>query len=489
MSGKRKAETDGASMDTDKIVQEALREVEERKKAKKQAQTGIPAKDPSKKGKTLEELEQEEGGIIKESQVPMAQLKRAQKRKGKGQMGETELVGDEEIQEVEEALEVEEEDGITLEPFNLAQERRDGYFDEGGHYVEHKNKDEEEVEKDAWFADSKDKVVSAEVRRKIEEQQAREAAAEAAPAMSGAQAAALKRQIADLLQPGETVTEALKRLRPPAPKPVRKSKKNKQQPGEKAEKPQRAEKTPEEVAALAAFNTITEAASALMDSGELDVYSTCREEFQRAAALFAPAADIFADADGDEDMFGDDFAAAKQEGAGPSTGGPSGVNGHTAASTAEAAAAAPSAAAPATTATQAAGTGLDEGTGPVQDLSAVPPASTQQKAVEEVDYGSWPIKELRRFLTERGQDPTGIVEKNDLVAKVKELAERGPDGELPAEAPAGYTFDPSSGYFYNAESGLYYDASSGGYYSGSTSKWYNYDAASGQYHEWAGAGS
>ncbi len=68
---------------------------------------------------------------------------------------ETELVGDEEIHEVEEALEVEEEDGITLEPFNLAQERRDGYFDEGGHYVEHKNKDEEEVEKDAWFADSK----------------------------------------------------------------------------------------------------------------------------------------------------------------------------------------------------------------------------------------------------------------------------------------------------------------------------------------------
>lgn len=73
---------------------------------------------------------------------------------------------------------------------------------------------------------------------------------------------------------------------------------------------QMAEKTPEDLAALAAFNAITEAASALMDSGELDVYSTCREEFQRAAALFAPAADIFADADGgDDDMFGDGFAA------------------------------------------------------------------------------------------------------------------------------------------------------------------------------------
>ncbi len=69
-----------------------------------------------------------------------------------------------------------------------------------------------------WRADA---VVSAAVRRKIEEQQAREAAAEAAPDMSGAQAAALKRQIAGLLQPGETVTEALKRLRPPAPKPAR----------------------------------------------------------------------------------------------------------------------------------------------------------------------------------------------------------------------------------------------------------------------------
>ncbi len=36
-----------------------------------------------------------------------------------------------------------------------------------------------------------------------------------------------------------------------------------------------------------------------------------------------------------------------------------------------------------------------------------------------MDYASWPIKELRRFLTERGQDPAGIVEKADLVARVR----------------------------------------------------------------------
>lgn len=35
------------------------------------------------------------------------------------------------------------------------QERQEGYFDEGGSYVEHNNKDEEEAEKDAWFSSAK----------------------------------------------------------------------------------------------------------------------------------------------------------------------------------------------------------------------------------------------------------------------------------------------------------------------------------------------
>ena len=40
------------------------------------------------------------------------------------------------------------------------------------------------------------------------------------------------------------------------------------------------------------------------------------------------------------------------------------------------------------------------------------------READAVDYARWPIKELRRFLTERGADPAGIVEKDDLVAKV-----------------------------------------------------------------------
>lgn len=46
---------------------------------------------------------------------------------------------------------------------------------------------------------------------------------------------------------------------------------------------------------------------------------------------------------------------------------------------------------------------------------------TSAPEAEQVDYSAWPIKELRRFLTERGKDPSGIVEKADLVAQVGAL--------------------------------------------------------------------
>jgi translation elongation factor EF-Tu-like GTPase len=67
-----------------------------------------------------------------------------------------------------------------------------------------------------------DAVVSEAVRRQILERQKREQEADAAPVMSGAQAAALKRELADILEPGETVTEALKRLRPPPQRATKK---------------------------------------------------------------------------------------------------------------------------------------------------------------------------------------------------------------------------------------------------------------------------
>ena len=43
--------------------------------------------------------------------------------------------------------------------------------------------------------------------------------------------------------------------------------------------------------------------------------------------------------------------------------------------------------------------------------------ATESQA-EQVDYAAWPVKELRRFLSERGVNSSGIVEKADLVAQV-----------------------------------------------------------------------
>lgn len=55
-------------------------------------------------------------------------------------------------------------------------------------------------------------VVSETVKRQILERQQRMAAAEEAPEMSKPQTAALQRDIAAVLLPGETVTKALQRL-------------------------------------------------------------------------------------------------------------------------------------------------------------------------------------------------------------------------------------------------------------------------------------
>ena len=49
---------------------------------------------------------------------------------------------------MEERLAAPADGGVALEPFNLEQERAEGFFDEEGHYVE--KKDEEE--RDAWLA-------------------------------------------------------------------------------------------------------------------------------------------------------------------------------------------------------------------------------------------------------------------------------------------------------------------------------------------------
>lgn len=53
------------------------------------------------------------------------------------------------MEEAEEIADRDQDDGVKLEPFNLATEREEGFFDESGHYVEHKPDNEDET--DAWL--------------------------------------------------------------------------------------------------------------------------------------------------------------------------------------------------------------------------------------------------------------------------------------------------------------------------------------------------
>ncbi|KAL3136915.1 hypothetical protein ABBQ32_006522 [Trebouxia sp. C0010 RCD-2024] len=486
MDGKRK-------LDTDDIVAKAMEEEEGRKRLKK---TGAPAQ-----GKANKELRSEadatEGGTVKEDLVTSAQHTRALQRKRKAKNAEDTDIPTH-VEEAEELLDREEDDGVKLEPFNLAQERAEGFFDESGHYVENKKDDADET--DAWLGSEDAAVVSETVRQRILDRQRRMAAAEDAPEMSKPQTAALQRNIAAILMPGESVTRALQRL----------GKQDKRPAGKRNREVQlQIERTAEQKElARQQFEQLTEAASTLMDSGDLDVYSQKKEDFERAAALLAPAGDMFGE---DDDMFAentendDPQPAATSSSADPR---PSALTtprvsfsfpeimADSSGSTPRLHSVSPTEnqgqqlqqGEPASTAAQKAqhvgnGTAAEQVEAAQNGDAAQFSLGKPQQEEPEVDYHSWPIKELRRFLTERGMDCAGIVEKRELADKVKEAAAQGPQGQG-AAVPAGYAYDPSSGYHYNADTQMYFDSKTGAYYSGADSKWYLYDASAQQFQEW-----
>jgi CD2 antigen cytoplasmic tail-binding protein 2 len=416
--------------------------------------------DDTQRGKSLEELEHEEGGPIKESLVGMAQTKRAAKRKGGplSAVADTDLVDD--VQRIEEELEVEEEDGIKLEAFNLIEERQKGYFDDAGNYVENE-KDEEGDATDAWLASDEAKTVDAATLEKIKEQERQLAEAEEAAPLTAVQLARLQWQISKILKPGETVAGGLKRLggalgqhRRPIGKRANKRNKPESISETQAQLPDPKDKEQ--------FDQLTEAASALVDSGETEVYGQEKSYFERAAAVYididegpstllAQGVGTVAYEDADEDMFADEDEEEK-----PGK--------------------------------------VEEGEKKEEEKETTAGKEKEEEEEDKTDYASWPIKELRRFLQERGVDPSGIVEKGELVAKVKETAEKsGNKAEnlttgKNAQAPAGYAFDPSSGMWYSAESAMYWDSNSGGFYNPASEKWYSF-SEKGEWVEWPSTGT
>lgn len=148
------------------------------------------------------------------------------------------------------------EEGIRFEPFNLEQEREEGYFDEQGNFVEYIDN---EI-KDAWL-DSVE--VDTKLARKgftvthdkdnIEEDGDDE--------LSSEEIGTIKRRIADALEPGETILQALRRL-----KGTSNNKKEKMSPETKLR-----------------FDQLTEDAMKLMENGDFNVYEEKQEVFEREA--------------------------------------------------------------------------------------------------------------------------------------------------------------------------------------------------------------
>ncbi|KAF6148762.1 hypothetical protein GIB67_019370 [Kingdonia uniflora] len=197
------------------------------------------------------------------------------------------------------------DDGVQIEPFNLNQEREEGYFDADGNFVECSNEnkplelipkrrkkhaDENEI-KDAWLdsvkVDSRFAGKSVSVANNEEEEEDSED-------LSPDDIGKMKRRIADLLEPGETVLQALRRL--------------------KGSSNDRKERMSEETKLM--FDQLTEDSMKLMENGDYNVYNEKQEVFKREAegyerlahARNGTSGSVLSSADGDDefDMFGDD---------------------------------------------------------------------------------------------------------------------------------------------------------------------------------------
>nr|XP_043624271.1 CD2 antigen cytoplasmic tail-binding protein 2 isoform X2 [Erigeron canadensis] len=201
--------------------------------------------------------EDDELVVLEEPQaVAKARSKRRNKNKGgfddEDSRDILQVVADAELQYKD--TETLEDDGIQLEPFNLEQERKEGFFDQTGNYVEYISNDI----KDAWL-DS----IDADPNLSLKHTAVTDSTVEAAD-LSSHDIGSIKRRIADVLEPGETVLQGLRRL--------------------KGSSNSRKEKMSDETKVI--FDQLTEDAMKLMEDGDYNVYDEKQEVFQREAEGF-----------------------------------------------------------------------------------------------------------------------------------------------------------------------------------------------------------
>ncbi|XP_039014561.1 uncharacterized protein LOC120144599 [Hibiscus syriacus] len=306
------------------------------------------------------------------------------------------------------------DDGVQIEPFNLNKEREEGYFDAEGNFVEYVA--DKEI-KDAWL-DSVEADIKytgkASVTTNGEDNEV------AAQDLSSQDIGKIKRRIADVLEPGETVLQALRRL--------------------KGTSNNRKEKMPAETKRV--FDQLTEDAIKLMENGDFNVYHEKQEVFRREAEGYEKLAlardkSLSADAalDSSHPNLGSDVLTDTNY-----LGVTSSVLSDSAMGTSN---------------------------------SNIIAAEASSNAADSYDMFADDDDNENIKPSSEPNSSTDIQSSSEAVNTFSETGGAYND----------YVYDESSGYYYSSTLGYYYDPSTGLYCSAASGQWYSFNEATGTYDE------
>ncbi|XP_022763705.1 CD2 antigen cytoplasmic tail-binding protein 2-like [Durio zibethinus] len=306
------------------------------------------------------------------------------------------------------------DDGIQIEPFNLNKEREEGYFDADGNFVEYINDNEI---KDAWLDSVEaDIKYTGKTSATTNEDNSEVAAQDLSPQDIGI----IKRRIANVLEPGETVLQALRRL--------------------KGATNNRKEKMSAEIKHV--FDQLTEDAMKLMDNGDYNVYHEKQKVFQREAEGYEKLAlargkgiSVNVGLDNSDPNLGSDILTDINY---------PGV-------------------------TSSVLPDLAVGT----SNSNLTPAEVSSNAADSYDM----------FADDEGDENLKPSSEPNSNAVTQSSSEAANTFSETGEAQNDYVYDESSGYYYSSTLGYYYDPSTGLYCSAASGQWYSFNEATGTYDE------
>ncbi|OZJ03355.1 hypothetical protein BZG36_02998 [Bifiguratus adelaidae] len=170
-----------------------------------------------------------------------------------------------------------------IEPFNMKQEMEEGSFDETGNYI--RNKKDEQAFHDNWLQDiSKEEIEAARIAQEKQDRanKLKEAQETAVPLSK----IDLYKGILALMEPGETVLEALQRLNAAQKSGTKKlSWKERQKRAKEAKKGMAVDEVttadPAEEARKMAIETLTDLSDKMMGLGQFDIYDDTYEYIVR----------------------------------------------------------------------------------------------------------------------------------------------------------------------------------------------------------------